>query len=403
VSRARVALHDLASLLPRTQTRVAGRVVHTDELGTVLCDASGNLRVQWASAPAAGSLVTLDGEWDGANLTVHALIDAQTPLRSAFDAGAEFQRLQASDRRIARNLMQRARVIRSVRQYFDRSDFLEVETPLVVNSPGLDPHLDAFALNATKPERFLITSPEYQMKRLLAGGLERIYQLAKCFRDDEIGSRHQPEFTMLEWYRAFSGVEDVMRDTEQLTAQVAIALSGAPTLRLGERDIDVTPPWPRITVREAFTWFAGTSMDEVLPDEDRFFRLLVESVEPALEGVGAVFLHEYPSSMASLARKKPSDPSVAERFEAYVGGIELCNGFGELTDPVEQRARFEQDQRTRAAQGKVVYPIDERFLRALEEGMPPSAGNALGLDRLVMLALGSEHIEDVLAVPASRL
>ncbi len=403
MSRERVALAQLSALSPRTHTRVAGRVVHADELGVVLCDASGNARIAWSAPCAPGALVELDGAWDGARFVCDSVVQSRVPMRSPFAPNSEFQRLQANERRIATHLTQRARVMRAIREYFDHREFLEVETPLAVPSPGLDPHLDALGVSWRGPERYLITSPEYQMKRLLAGGLERIYQLAKCFRADEIGSRHQPEFTMLEWYRAYAGVGEVMHDTEQLVAHVALTLHGRPSLFSGAREIDVTPPWPRITLREAFQWFAGISMDEVVADDDRFYRLLVESVEPALEGVGAAFLWEYPASMASLARKKPSDPSVAERFEAYVAGLELCNGFGELTDPQEQRARLQQDQASRRADGKVVYPIDERFMEALEEGMPASGGNALGVDRLVMLVLGAEHIEDVLAIPASRL
>lgn len=403
MSRTRVALAELSSLAAHASIRIAGRVVHIDELGVVLSDASGNARITWSAPLPAGSLVVLDGVWNGANFVCDAIVDAQTSSRSPFDAGAEFQRLQASDRRIARHLTQRALVMRAIREHFDLAGFLEVETPIAVPSPGLDPHLDAMGVTWSGAPRFLITSPEYQMKRLLAGGLERIYQLCKCFRNDEIGSRHQPEFTMLEWYRAYAGMPEMMSDTEQLVAHVARTLHGRPVLFAGEREIDVTPPWPRITLREAFEWFAGIAMDEVMPDEDRFFRLLVESVEPALEGVGAAFLCEYPASMASLARKKPGDASVAERFEAYVAGIELCNGFGELTDANEQRARLLHDQSVRTKAGQIVYPIDERFVAALEEGMPASGGNALGVDRLVMLAVGAEHIEDVLAVPASRL
>jgi lysyl-tRNA synthetase class 2 len=200
----------------------------------------------------------------------------------------------------------------------------------------------------------------------------------------------------------------MMVDTENLVADLARTLRGAPATARAELHtahgiIDVTPPWKRLSVREAFADFANVELSEVVGDEDVFYRLLVEKVEPALADLGALFLTDYPASMASLARKKPADPSVAERFEAYVAGIELCNGFGELTDPVEQRARLVRDQHERAVRGLPVYPIDERFLSALEQGMPPSGGNALGLDRLIMLALGAEHIEDVLAIPGSRL
>jgi lysyl-tRNA synthetase class 2 len=315
----------------------------------------------------------------------------------------ELTELARQDNLKQQRLRERARIVRTVRAFFEARDFLEVETPLVVPSPGLDVHLAALEVTTAAGARYLTTSPEYQMKRLLAGGLERIHQIAKCFRSDEIGELHQPEFTMLEWYRAFADVESVMRDTEQLVAEVATLLSGEPVLHTRRGAIDVAPPWPRISVREAVGRFGKQELAPLLEDEERFYRVMVEQVEPALADFGALFLTDYPTQMASLARKKPGDPSVAERFEAYVAGIELCNGFGELTDPHEQRTRLLADQAERARRGLPVYPLDERFLRALEEGMPPSAGNALGLDRLVMLALGAEHIEQVLAIPASRL
>lgn len=298
----------------------------------------------------------------------------------------------------------RAGVVRAVRAFFEARDFVEVETPLSVPSPGLDLHLDAFEVRGGAEPRWLITSPEYQMKRLLAGGLPRIVQLAKCFRRGEQGSQHETEFTMLEWYRAFAGSDRIMEDTERLVAHVVAAVhDGAHTLTVGGARVDVRPPWPRLTIRDAFERYAGVRADDVLPDEERFFRLLIERVEPALDRERPTWLVAWPASMASLARLDPDDPTVADRFEAYVAGMELCNGFGELTDPVEQRARLERDQAARRAEGKPVYPIDERFLGALEEGLPFCAGNALGIDRLVMLVLGADDVADVMAVPQKRL
>jgi lysyl-tRNA synthetase class 2 len=300
-------------------------------------------------------------------------------------------------------LKARARVLADVRNFFDARGFLEVETPLVVPSPGLDVHLDAMRVATQDGERFLITSPEYQMKRLLAAGFGPIYQLAKCFRNDELGERHQPEFTMLEWYRPFAGVDDVMADTEALVAHLALQVHGSLCVPTAFGTVDVTPPWPRLSVREAFARFAGKRLDDLLEDEASVFEVLVTQVEPRLAELGAVMLCDYPISMASLARPRPGDPAVAERFEAYVAGIELCNGFGELTDSGEQRARLLRDQAARNLRGLPVYPLDERFLGALEDGMPESGGNALGIDRLIMLLLGASHIEDVLAVPGSQL
>jgi lysyl-tRNA synthetase class 2 len=242
------------------------------------------------------------------------------------------------------------------------------------------------------------------MKRLLVGGLPRIFQIGRAFRRDESGHRHQPEFTMLEWYRAYADASHVMEDTERMVADAATAARGT-VIRGARGDIDLAPPWPRMTVAHAFEKYAGAALESVLPDEERFFRILTEQIEPQLGSPRPVFLVAWPASMASLARLVPgsSGELVADRFEAYVDGMELCNGFGELTDPVEQRARLEHDRAERARLGLPVYPLDERFLAALEEGMPPSGGNALGVDRLVMLLTGVSDVRDVIAFPDDRL
>ena len=303
---------------------------------------------------------------------------------------------------------------------FAQRDFLEVETPLLVPAPGLEIHLEAVPAG----DGYLITSPEYQMKRLLAAGFERIYQLCKCFRANEHGAHHASEFTMIEWYRAYDTLDAIIDDTEQLVAEVCHALSGKPQARVGAREIDVTPPWQRITVRDAMAEHAGIEVDgtetaadlvatlrtagiECAPDaawDDAFFAAYLARVEPALAALPhAVILHDWPLPLAALARTKPGDPKTALRFEAYVGGIELANAFDELTDPAEQRTRFLGDQDARRARGKPVYPLDEKLLAALAEGLPPSAGIALGFDRLVMLATGAERIDDVLTFAATEL
>jgi lysyl-tRNA synthetase class 2 len=303
-----------------------------------------------------------------------------------------------------KRLRERAEVLSRARRFFDSRGFVEVETPVLVPSPGLDLHLDAFEVAGGDrgAPRWLITSPEYQMKRLLGDGWQRIYQLVRCFRRGEQGARHNPEFTMLEWYRANDGVESVMRDTEQL---VAATTGGG--VKLGDRRLDLRPPFERLTVCDAFARHAGWSPEETLDaaahDEDRYFRALVDCVEPALERMDhGVFLVDYPASQASLARRRLGDPRVAERFELYVAGLELCNGFGELVDATEQRARLEHDRESRRLRGLPVYPVDERFLEALAS-VPPSAGNALGLDRLVALACGSTDIADFLAFTADEV
>ncbi len=353
-----------------------------------------------ASAPTY-ALVEATGRWDG-----EALVDATVALAAAPRAQGprtegDLAFLQADGGRRARALATRARVLRGLRHYFEAEGFVEVDTPAVVPSPGLDVHLAAFAVD---DGGFLGTSPEYQMKRLLSAGFARIYQLGRSYRRDEAGPSHEPEFCLLEWYRAYAGAQEVMADTEALVAAAARAVVGGTVLPAREgRRPDVAPPWERLTVEEAYARYAGVALADVVDDEERFFRLMVERVQPALGWERPVFLTRWPASMASLARLCPDDPRFAERFEAFVCGIELCNGFGELTDPVEQRARLERDQEARRLLGLPVYPIDERFLGALEDGVPPSGGNALGVDRLVMLLAGAPAIEDVVWIPRRRL
>ncbi len=405
------------ALPPAAPFTRAGRVVARTELGSggaelTVADAFATRTVRAACAPtcAIGALVEIDVHaWDGTIAEGRARVIAEDRRGDPTVAG-ETTRLRGRGR--AGNLRTRALALRAVRAFFDARGYLEVETPIAVPSPGLDVHLDAVALeHASGGERFLITSPEYQMKRLLVGGLPRIFQIVKCFRKGEIGARHNPEFTMLEWYRAWSTFDAMIAETEALVVDVARAVRGRAELVVAGRAIDLAPPFERLPLATAFARHARMTEDACLAlalsgraeDEERWFRVLVEEVEPALAAGPPVVLVDWPASQASLARKKPGDPRVAERFELMVGGVELCNGFGELVDPREQRARFEADQAERRARGLPVYPIDERFLAALEEGMPESAGNALGLDRLIALAAGATEIGDVMTFPEGWL
>jgi lysyl-tRNA synthetase class 2 len=406
VDRQRVAIGELSALLPGVAVCIAGRAVHVGGRRIQVEDRSGAIVVSLGPCdpPTLGAWVAVRGTWDGERLRAEAIDVASTPARDFPPMHGEWLWFHDHHRRRLRLLEQRAAILRAVRSFFDARGFLEVETPVVVPSPGLDLHLDAFALANSPSPRFLATSPEYHMKRLLAGGLERIYQIGHCFRRGEEGARHQPEFTMLEWYRAFAGSSEVMQDTEELVAHTAHVVLG--TTRLRSRDgatIELEPPWERLTVDEAWIRYAGVRVDEVLPDEDRFFLLFAERVEPQLGRERPTFLTEWPASMASLARLLPDRRDRADRFEAFVDGLELCNGFGELVDAAEQRARLERDREVRTARGLPVYPIDERFLAALEEGIPPSGGNALGFDRLVMLLTGARTIDDVVTFSNARL
>ena len=271
-------------------------------------------------------------------------------------------------------LPERARVLRQIRAFFDARGFTEVETPVRIPAPAPEPHIDC----PPSGDWFLRASPELQMKKLLAAGMERIYQIGPCFRAGEKGSRHNPEFTMLEWYRANADYTQIAVDAEELLGEV-LRPRGSAAL-------------PRMTVREAYLRWAGWDPVEAW-DQDRFDFDMATKIEPNLPK-GPLFLMDYPAPAASLARLKADDPRVAERWELYVDGLELANAFTELVDPVEQRRRFELALEERRALGEADYPLDEEFLDALAR-MPPSGGVALGVDRLVMLACGVSSIADV--------
>lgn len=340
--------------------------------------------------PEPGVWMVVRGESDGVRVRA-AVLEATSPGR--FEPRGETARFA----RVGRHLRMNAQARSLARHHFDAQGFLEVTTPVRVEAPGTDPYLEPHPTG----DGWLITSPEFHMKRLLAGGLPKIYQLAPCSRDGESGPWHQPEFWMLEWYRAFADVEQVMRDTEELVCRVVETLAESDTLRVGERKVRVRAPFERVTVRDAFRRHAGIedAAELARADEDRYFELLVGCVEPALaHSSKPVFLTDYPASQAALARRCSADPSVAERFELYLGGVELCNGYGELTDPHEQRARFERDLEIRHQRGLPELPLDEALLAALHEGLPPCAGNALGFERLVALASGAP-LRDVVAFP----
>lgn len=388
---------DLARAAHGQRVRVGGRVSSRHENGCELSDAFESVRVALAEKNdwSLGDLLVVEGVFDGRGLDEARLVE-RSPCPEPRGDG-DLARFAWHG--VGRHLQARARALSAVRDYFARERFLEVETPLRVPAPGVDLHLDAIPAQGG----YLITSPELHMKRLLAAGFPRIFQVARASRLDELGPRHEPEFTMLEWYRAHADLPQMLADTEQLLRLVAERVSGE--TRLFARDgqsYPLSPPFQRVTVREAFHEYAGVAdaVELAHSDEERYFELYVNLVEPGLAREPApLFLWKYPANQASLARLSPDDPSVAERFELYVGGVELCNGFDELTDPVEQRRRFEQDTARRTRDGRVTYPVDERFLAALESGMPHAAGNALGFDRLLMLATGAGELGDVIAFP----
>lgn len=291
-----------------------------------------------------------------------------------------------------KNLYLRADIIRAIREFFNSRDFLEVETPLRIPANAPEEFIDPYGSD----DMFLQTSPEICMKRLLCRGHKKIYQVSRCWRKGERGSRHLPEFTMLEWYRADSDYLDLMNDCDDLLAYVSTKCgkhSGEQITRAGKAE--------RITVQEAFQRYSKKEMFESVRDNS-FYECIVSEIEPALPHSRPVILMDYPAPMASLARLKASDSSVAERFELYLGGLELANGFSELIDPTEQMERFTETNLHRKTGGLPPLPLPEPFLKELDS-MPASAGIALGVDRLVMLFCDAEKIDDVVALTPEEL
>jgi lysyl-tRNA synthetase class 2 len=311
----------------------------------------------------------------------------------------------------------RSRMYAVLRRFFEAEGYAEVETPALVPAPGMEPHIAAFepAFVPEHPGRaartlYLHSSPEYAMKRLLADGSGPLFQICKVFRNGEVSRAHNPEFSMLEFYRPRADYRAIMADLERAVAAVGEALGGAAFTRL---------PYERLTVRDAVLAHAGIDLNRcptaaalaqaagaigiaAAPSEafdDVFFRVFLDRVEGRLGRDRPTFLVDYPPSMASLSRIREGEPPVAERFELYVDGEELANGFSELTDGAEQRRRLLLEQAERRAARRPVYPLDERFLEAVGR-MPPSGGVAVGLDRVLMSCLGALDISEVLLFPA---
>lgn len=298
---------------------------------------------------------------------------------------------------IKQNLRLRAQIIQAVRKFFIERDYLEVETPSRIPAPAPESHIDA----APAGDWFLHTSPELCMKRLLSAGYSRIFQICKCFRQKERGEKHLPEFTMLEWYCANVGYRELMEECEDLIGFAALEAGFGDRLEYQGEKIDLSKPWERMSVNEAFETFASVSAETAL-SQDRFDEVIAFEVEPHLGRGKPLFLYDYPAQCGALARLKPDNPGVAERFELYICGMELCNAFMELTDPAEQRMRFEKELKFRHESGKTAYPMPEKFLECLRD-MPEASGNALGIDRLVMLFTDSAKIDDVTAFTPEEL
>jgi lysyl-tRNA synthetase class 2 len=327
-------------------------------------------------------------------------------------------------------LTARGRIVAALRSWFDAEGFTEVEAAALQVSPGNEAHLHAFATTMVGTDGeasrlYLHTSPEFSLKKLLAAGETQIFEFARVFRNRERSALHHPEFTLLEWYRAGEPYEVLMEDCAEIL-QMAAAVTGKKSFSFRGCECDPFAEPERMSVADAFARFVSIEVMRTLPDDpassphpdllrvqaeaagvhiaaddtwsDMFSRILTQRIEPHLGIRRPVILFDYPSSEAALARRKPSDLRVAERFELYCCGVELANAFSELTDPVEQRSRFEADMAEKQRIYGERYPVDEDFLNALEK-MPPASGCALGIDRLVMLATGATRIEQVIWTP----
>ena len=387
----------------------AGRGRLADESGAV------DLVVQpRAEGVTAGDIVELYGI-AAEGVIVVSQIRLLAPSGAAWARG-DWVRFHANG--LWANMRVRAAVLDAVRSFFRDADFLPVETPTLVCASAQEESIQLFATeyqgDKERESLYLAPSPELYMKRLLGVGFERIYQISRSYRNGEIGPQHNPEFTLIEWYRAYASYEEIMADVENLVAHVAESVLGRPSVVRQGRLIDVQPPWQRLSVRAAFARWAAVDLDSCASAEtlfrraralgygsarredrweDLFHKILLEKVEPELAKLGAVHLFDYPRSLAALAKLKEGDPAVAERTEAYLGGVELSNGYTELNDPVQQRTRFAQGAQPGDA------PADEAFLAAMEQGIPPAGGVALGLDRLVMIVAGAACLDEVIAFP----
>ncbi len=325
-----------------------------------------------------------------------------------------------------RRLETRARAIKLIRNFFEHLGFLEVETPSLVKCAGMEPHLFGFESDWVGPDNsftrhyHMPTSPEFHMKQLLMLGYEKIFQLARSYRNREYSPTHQPEFIMLEWYRAYAPYEKLMDDMEHLAYFLQKEINGSPVLKYHGCEIDLTPPWNRISVKEIFQKKLNIDLSIVQNGadlvqqasaagyrylngdenfEDAFFKLFLTEIELKLGWDKPCILYDYPFEMAALSRRKPGDKRFCERFEAYIAGIELANAFGELNNAREQRKRFEEMAREKKAIYGYEYAPDPDFLEGLEFGMPPSSGIALGVERLIMLILGEKSINELIAFP----
>lgn len=353
------------------------------------------------------SLRSLPEKW-------HGLTDVETRYRQRYVDLI----VNPSCREIVRT---RSRIMTWLRNFLTRRGFLEVETPMMQPIPGgatAKPFVTYH--HALDRNLYLRIAPELYLKRLLVGGLEKVFEINRNFRNEGVSTQHNPEFTMLEFYQAYATYEDFMRLTEEMISAMALEIVGGYRVPYGDREVDFSPPWERITVREALVKHAGLTADDLQDRNTLFIRALDMGLDVSKEDSlgklwialfdelveeqlwGPIFVYKYPVEVSPLARRNDEDPTVTDRFELYVCGREIANAFTELTDPLDQRVRFEEQVQARAMGDEEAHFLDEDFLRALEYGMPPAAGEGIGVDRLVMLLTNSHSIREVILFPHMR-
>ena len=315
----------------------------------------------------------------------------------------------------------RIKIIKLIREFFWSLDFVETDTPIAIKNPGQEPYLNPVPVvfydpNGKAENFYLHTSPELAMKKLLAAGYEKIFQIVKCFRNYEsFGGNHNTEFTMLEWYRAPGKYQDIMDDTENLFKFVGQKLNKQ-TVKYNNKEINISGKWDRQSMKEIWQKFININLDDYLEldnlkklaedkkykvddsdaYEDIFFKIFLNEIEPHLGNETPIFVYDFPAQMTSLSRLCEHDNRYAERFELYIGGLELANAFGELTDAGEQKERLEKDKELRGKLGKATWPVDPDFIEALQSGIAPAGGIALGVDRMVLLFTGANDLNEVI-------
>lgn len=410
---------------------LAGRVIVVGRGNLRLRDESGEITLAVSSKPALDVKVG-----DIAEVAVSLAGDATRVERLTILAKAsapagrpsrqwELMLADPSKREMVRK---RAEFFSGVRDFFHRQGFLEIDPPSLVAVPGMEPYLDPFELRlgddrGRGAKAYLATSPEYSAKKLLTAGFEKLFMLTRTFRNSEpltTSGMHNPEFTMLEWYRAYASYLEIMDDAESLVRWLCRRLHGTETFRFRGESFDLRVPWERLSVADAFWKYAAVDLDAALDRqkllhlvrekghrpkdderyEDLFFRIFLTEIEPALGHGRPTILYDYPLPLAALSKASEDEPGYAERFEIYIGGVELGNAFTELNDPNEQKRRLEEERQLRKKLKKTDYQIDSDFIRALQAGLPPSGGIALGVDRLLMVLLDARSIEEVILFPA---